>query len=122
MWNQVTGDNIKTWEACPDSKAMVTSITLIAGRLWCGRTDGAISVFNEHTGEQVFELQVHKHAIGMVAVAFGYVWTTSVTDDVAVLVPDGANTKVQRRFPLPPPPRPKSRVLIKASREHGRPS
>eukprot|EP00658_Telonema_sp_P-2_P055331 TRINITY_DN4398_c0_g1_i1.p1 TRINITY_DN4398_c0_g1~~TRINITY_DN4398_c0_g1_i1.p1 ORF type:complete len:890 (+),score=244.57 TRINITY_DN4398_c0_g1_i1:288-2957(+) len=115
----MTGENVKAWPACPESGGMVTCITLIAGRLWCGLDDGAVRVFNEHTGALAFELQIHEHAIGMVGTAFGAVWITSVEDNVAVVLPDGANSKVQRRFELPTPPREKARVLLKTPREGG---
>ena len=119
-WDMQGGENIKTWPACPDKDALVTCITLIAGRLWCGLTDGSISVFNENNGHLAFSLEVHAEPIGMVSTAFGAVWTSSTSDNVAVLIPDGANTKVQRRFALPPPLRNKSRVLVNNPREHGR--
>ena len=74
-------------------------ITLVSGRLWCARTDGALSVFDMHTGSAVAHLRILPDAIGALQRIENYVWATTVTNHVAVLGVDGT-TKVRVGGPL----------------------
>ena len=93
-WNASNGENVRTWKAdLAAPGGTITAISLVSGRLWCGRTDGALSVFDMHTGSAVAHLRILPDMIGGLCQIGGHVWVTSHSDHVAILGLDGT-TKV----------------------------
>ena len=102
-WNTGTGENVRTWKAdLAAPGGTITTINLVSGRLWCGRTDGALSVFDMHTGSAVAHLRILSNTIGAMVQLGNHVWVTTMSGEVAVLGVDGT-TKL--KFSLPRPPR-----------------
>ena len=102
-WNAGTAENVRTWKAdLAAPGGTITTITLVSGRLWCGRTDGALSVFDMHTGSAVAHLRILPDVIGAMMQIGNHVWVTTASNNVAVLGVDGT-TKL--KFQLPKPPR-----------------
>ena len=104
-WHSSTGENVRTWSSTgedesssydmasamawgaslmsePDPAEKITCIILIAGRLWCGRADGGLTVYDQHTGAQVAALSLFsEEPVGGVASIQGSVWVTAATGD-----------------------------------------
>eukprot|EP00656_Telonema_subtile_P037802 TRINITY_DN4217_c0_g1_i1.p1 TRINITY_DN4217_c0_g1~~TRINITY_DN4217_c0_g1_i1.p1 ORF type:complete len:854 (-),score=303.68 TRINITY_DN4217_c0_g1_i1:219-2780(-) len=104
-WTISTGENTRTWAASlSTSNGRITCMDLISGRLWCGRTDGAVSVFDMHTGDAIAHLDtIHPDPISLVTSTRFSVVATSSRGSVVELSLDGS---VIKRFALVPQPCP----------------
>ena len=53
-WSVDSGTNVTTIDAFSIGMAgAIKSISVVEGRLWCGRTDGSVTVFDTATGNAV---------------------------------------------------------------------
>jgi len=98
-WSVDSGKNVTTIDAFSIGMAgAIKNISVVEGRLWCGRTDGSVTVFDASTASAVAHLKLHKGLIGTVAPVHSCVWVTAGAE-VAVLNHAGT---IQSRFSLPP--------------------
>lgn len=114
-WSVDNGTNVTTIDAFSIGMAgAIKSISVVEGRLWCGRTDGSVTVFDTASANAVAHLKLHKGLIGAVAPVHSTVWVTCGSE-VAVLNHAGT---VQSRFSLPPGPEPAAGSFLAKSRLH----
>lgn len=82
-WSATGGENSRTIDAFSIGHAgAVRCIRVISERLWCGRSDGSVTVFDAKTGQAAAHLKLHSEAIRSVAFAHGCIWVSACDQQV----------------------------------------